>query len=72
MSQSEHMDYIALHIMHIALEEDARTIDDTMRREKPEAEEAKYNLCVGWVKTLMMNQETSGTDEWMIQLYRFL
>ena len=35
MSQSEHMDYIALHIMHIALEEDARTIDDTMRREKP-------------------------------------
>ena len=41
------MDYIAPYIMHIALEEDARTIDDTMRREKPEAWKAKYNLCVG-------------------------
>ena len=38
MSQSEHMDYRAPHIMHIALEEYARTIDDTMTREKPEAE----------------------------------
>ena len=39
MSQSEHMDYIAPHIMHIALEEKAGTIDDTMTREKAEANE---------------------------------